>query len=303
MIHSKVIQLCKKQDEIYQGNAVNLTTNEPYIYGIIIDGHGNDIGVNDIRIVIQTHLMEILEAEHPHILIQEQLEILKKQHIQQSQPSVFYSVGQSRLLNQLARSGSTFLMTKFYNNRVETFSIGDSEIYVIKNDEIVYHNPIHDWSNTSEQIRLFQRRDINIFPRLSYGSFAINPTTIASKPSYMIDYNKTHSFVPTQALGHEGITEFAPERQTIYYDDEIDKIKIILASDGLWDVFTPEHPDDLHNMKTLNGEELADLAEKRWKQEWLVAKSPQTPEDIYPTPSSYHSNSYDDVSVITITNK
>lgn len=303
MIHSKILQLCKKQDEIYQGNAVNSITNEPYIYGIIIDGHGYDIGVNDIRTVIQTRLIDILEAEHPHILIQEQLEILKKEHIQQTQPSVFYSVGQSRLLNQLSRSGSTFLMTKFYDNRIETFSIGDSELYVIKNDEIVYHNPIHDWSNTAEQIRLFQRRDISIFPRLNYGSFAINPTTIANKPSYMIDYNQNHSFVPTQALGHDGITEFAPERHTIYYNSEIDKIKIILASDGLWDVFTPEHPDDLHSMKTLNGEELADLAEKRWKQEWFVAKSPQTPEELYPIKSTYDSHSYDDVSVITITNK
>jgi hypothetical protein len=56
-------------------------------------------------------------------------------------------------------------------------------------------------------------------------------------------------------------------------------------------------------MKTLNAEELADLAEKRWKQEWFVAKSPQTPEELFSTKSSYHSTSYDDVSVITITNK
>ena len=303
MIHSKVIQLCKKQDEIYQGNAVNPGTNEAYIYGIIIDGHGNDIGVNDIRRVIQEHLTEILEAENPHILIQEQLEILKREHIENLHQNVFYSVKQSRLLNQLARSGSTFLMSKLYDNRVETFSIGDSEIYVIKNDEIVYHNPIHDWSNTAEQIRLFERKDITIFPRLSYGSFAINSTTIATKPTYIIDYNSTHSFIPTQALGHEGITEFAPERQTIYYNNETDKIKIVLASDGLWDVFTPDHPDDLQNMKTLSAEELADLAEQRWKQEWFVAKSPQTPEEVYPTKSTYDSKSYDDVSVITITNK
>lgn len=303
MIHSKLIQLCKKQDEIYQGNAVHSITNEPYIYGILIDGHGYDIGVHDIRSIIQTHLAEILETENPHILIQEQLKILKKEHIEKSQPSVFYSVSQSRLSTQLSRSGSTFLMTKFYHNRVETFSIGDSEIYVIKNDEIVYHNPIHDWSNTSEQIRLFQRRDISIFPRLNYGSFAINPTTIANKPSYMIDYTPLHSFAPTQALGHDGITEFAPERQTIYYDSETDKIKIILASDGLWDVFTPEHPDDLQLLKILNGEELADLAEKRWKQEWFVAKTPHTPDDVFPTKSIFSSNTYDDVSVITISNK
>jgi serine/threonine protein phosphatase PrpC len=300
MIHSKVIQLCKEQDEIYQGNAVNPITNEPYVYGIIIDGHGTHIGVNDIRSIIQTHLAEILEAEHPHIFIQQQIEILKNEHIEKLQ---IYRVAKARLLKELARSGSTFLMTKFYDNRVETFSIGDSEIYVIKNDEIVYHNPIHDWSNTAEQIRLFQRKDINIFPRLSYGSFAINPTTIVNKPTYMIDYNTTHSFIPTQALGHQGITEFAPERQTIYYNNETDKIKIVLASDGLWDVFTPDHPDDLQNMKTLNGEELADLAEQRWKQQWFVAKSPQTPEELFSTKSSYHSTSYDDVSVITITNK
>ena len=296
MIHSKVIQLCKKQDELLQGEAIDTKTGETYSYGIIADGHGQNRGVQDIRTILQTHLAEILEAEDPHIIIQDQLVVLKQQHLANVNPTLFGFSTKTRITFQLSQSGSTFIRVKVYANRVECFSIGDSEVYVLKNGSIAYHNPLHNWENEDEKTRLLNRPDISVSAKPTYRYDLINPNTIVYVPSSQILYTHNHLFVPSQALGHDGITEFAPERYTIYYDDSVDQIKVIMASDGLWDVFMPSHPDDYACLQNLNGEQLADLAELRWKQTWNMLKS----FDDTDPPQSASFEVYDDVSVITI---
>lgn len=296
MIHSKVIQLCKEQDELLQGKAVDSKTGEPYAYGIIADGHGHNRGVQDIRTILHTHLATILEAEDPHIIIQDQLLVLKQQHLDNVKQTLFGCASKNRITFQLSQSGSTFIRVKVYANRVECFSIGDSEVYVQKNGEIAYHNPLHNWENEGERTRLLNRSDISVCAKPAFRYDLINPNTIMCVSSSQILYTHNHLFVPSQALGHDGITEFAPERYTVYYDESVDKIKVIMASDGLWDVFMPSHPDDYDCLLNLNGEQLADLAELRWKQTWNMVKSVDDTDP--PEPASFEV--YDDVSVITI---
>lgn len=298
-IHSKILQLCKKQDDLYTGNTINSITGESYSYGIIIDGHGNNSGVNDIRSIIQTHLAEILETEDPQYIIQSQLEVLRRQHVENIQSSVFADATIDRVTRNLLQSGSTFIRAKVYDNRIETFSIGDSEIYVLKNGEIVYHNPIHNWENEAERQRLLARKDIDVRPQPSIRCQIMSPTTLCQKNTYTIQYTYQHTFIPSQSLGHGGITEFAPEKQTIYYD-ATDAIKVILGSDGLWDVFMPSHPEDYHRLLHCDAEELADVAESRWKQTWYLAKTEDNVNDVYHDISGFDSTMYDDVSVITI---
>lgn len=299
-IHSKLLQLCKKQDDLYTGTSIDTITGEFYSYGIIIDGHGHDMGVNDIRTVIQTHLAAILESEDPHHIIQSQLDLLKQEHLANIHTSIFADATIDRMTMNLLQSGSTFIRAKVYDNRIETFSIGDSEIYVIKNDEIVYHNPLHTWHNENEQRRLLARTDIMVYPKPSMRCEILSPTTLCQKKSYMICYNRIHTLVPSQALGHGGITEFAPEKQIIHYDSARDHIKVVLGSDGLWDVFIPSHPEDFHRLLTCDAEMLASVAESRWKQSWYLAKTENNVNDVYEDVSGFDANMYDDVAVVTI---
>jgi serine/threonine protein phosphatase PrpC len=111
--------------------------------------------------------------------------------------------------------------------------------------------------------------------------------------------NYMTKLAPTQSIGHNSMTQFAPEKMTIPFEPT-DSVKIIIASDGLWDVFAPHHPHDRARMDDLDGEQLADLAESRWKQEWEVARSMDTPDEIYKEKSRYPASGYDDVSVITM---
>ena len=298
-ITSKLLQLCKKQDDLYTGTSIDTNTGESYSYGIIIDGHGHNSGVNDIRSILQTHLAEILESENPQHIIHSQLEVLKQEHLANVYMSVFADATIDRMNRNLLQSGSTFIRAKVYDNRIETFSIGDSEIYVLKNGEITYHTPLHHWENEAERKRLLARKDIQVCPQPSMRCQIMSPTTLCEKKTHTIQYTYQHNFVPSQALGHGGITEFAPERQTIYYDTT-DAIKVVLGSDGLWDVFMPSHPEDYHRLLYCDAEELANVAESRWKQTWYLAKTEDNVNDVYHDISGFDPMMYDDVSVITI---
>lgn len=299
IIHSKLLPLCKKQDDLFQGSSIDSVTGESYTYGIIIDGHGTDIGVNDIRSILQTHMAAILESENPQHIIQSQLEILKQQHIGDIHQGVFADATVERITRNLLQSGSTFIRAKVYDNRVECFSIGDSEIYVLKNGEIAYHNPIHNWENEAEQQRLMARKDIQVCPKPSVRCQIMSPNTLVQKKSYTICYSYHQTFVPSQALGHGGITEFAPEKHILHYNPT-DTIKVILGSDGLWDIFMPSHPEDFQRLLHYNAEELAELAESRWKQCWYLAKTEDDANNVYEDVSGFDKTMYDDVAVITL---
>jgi serine/threonine protein phosphatase PrpC len=292
MIHYKSLQLGKKQDELFQGRSIDRKTGESYSYGIIADGHGSTSGFEVMRSIMQNHLDAILESENPHLVIQEQIEIIRNSYW-----SIF---GENmRRIFEMSQAGSTFIRVKLYANRVECFSIGDSEVYVLKNDAIAYHNPVHNWANENERNRLLNRKDITVSTRPSVRYEIINPNTIKPVPSAQIRFDYNHLFVPSQSLGHNGITEFAPERCIIDYNEHTDSIKVVLGSDGLWDLFMPSHDEDYARLKTFNGEQLADLAEMRWKQMWNVYNG----EDDIIQESYFEPGTYDDISVITICSK
>lgn len=306
-IKSKVIQLCSAQDAAYEGRAIDEQTGETYHYGIITDGHGSNDTVRKIRIIIDENIDVILNSTNPHLEIQSRLDEIHKgqmEYVESLQESIFYKNTKKRIQNSAYSGGSTFLLSKLYDNRVEIFSIGDSEAYVMINNDVVYHNPLHKWSNESEKARLLARTDIKVRPIYQSIPHIISPTRAGFTKSVCLEYidearDISMKLAPTQSLGHNAITQFSPEKMTIPFETT-DSVKIVLASDGLWDVFVPDHPDDNLCLREMDGEQLADLAESRWKQDWEVAIDYENPDVLYEETSRYPTSGYDDVSVITM---
>jgi len=304
-IKKKVLQLCSAQDDAYTGIAIDPLTGETYDYGIITDGHGPNEIVSDIRGIITENTETILNAENPHLEIQSRLDEINKARIENIDQNIaFYRNTKQNMEYSTYNGGATFLFTKLYDNRIETFSLGDSELYVMINSEIVYHNPKHNWNNENERLRMESRTDVTVRAKYQSIPHIISPERTGFAKVATIEYfdtsrNSLAQLAPTQSIGHNSITQFAPEKMTIPFEPT-DSVKIIIASDGLWDVFAPHHPDDRARMNDLDGEQLADLAESRWKQEWEVARSIETPDEIYKEKSHYPASGYDDVSVITM---
>lgn len=304
-IKKKVLQLGSAQDDAYDGTAIDPVTGEQYYYGIITDGHGPNDAVSNIRGIITMHTETILNSENPHLEIQSRLDEINKTRIENiDQNNAFYRNIKRNAEYSTYSGGATFVFSKLYANRVEVFSIGDSEIYIMINNDVVYHNPLHKWENDAERARIESRTDITIRTKFQSIPHIISPQRTGLAKVASIEYfdsnrNSLAQLAPTQSLGHNSITQFAPEKITIPFEST-DHVKIILASDGLWDVFAPQHPEDVVRMKEMDGEQLADLAESRWKQEWEVARSMDNPDDVYSGKSRYPKNGYDDVSVITM---
>jgi serine/threonine protein phosphatase PrpC len=306
-IKSKVIQLCSAQDAAYEGRAIDEQTGEIYHYGIITDGHGSNETVRKIRIIIDENIDVILNSATPHLEIQCRLDEIHKGQMEYAESlyeSIFYENTKSHMQKSAYSGGSTFLLSKLYENRVEVFSIGDSEAYVMINNQVVYHNPLHEWNNESEKARLLARTDITVRPIYQSIPHIISPTRMGFEKSVCLEYtdesrNISMKLAPTQSLGHNAVTQFAPEKMTIPLEPT-DTVKIVLASDGLWDVFLPHHPDDSMRLMEMDGEELADLAESRWKQDWEVAVDIADPDKLYQEKSRFPENNYDDIAVITM---
>jgi hypothetical protein len=59
-----------------------------------------------------------------------------------------------------------------------------------------------------------------------------------------IDFPSGTRLMASQALGHNGNTGYAPDYETIYYDKN-DSLKIIIASDGFWDMVLKDNEEEI----------------------------------------------------------
>jgi serine/threonine protein phosphatase PrpC len=153
---------------------------------------------------------------------------------------------------------------------MELRNVGDVQICVYINHTLVYHSIQHDSNNITEFERVkatgLARYDSMQLPEVS------NPDDIIFKDYNLFVWNHGFSLYPTQSLGHKGITGIFPEVKIIEFSEQ-DDIVVIVATDGLWDVVNPTY-DVLHSYTS---EELANLAETRWKKSWNIIdnKNPQ----------------------------
>jgi hypothetical protein len=165
------------------------------------------------------------------------------------------------------QSGTTYAEAKMYSDRVETCTIGDTAIYVYVNDVCVYKNPPHGLENPKEMERLSSRiftgslvvsKDRNI-PLIS------GETVLTARDKNMYRFENGDKLNMTQSIGHNSITGFAPEKTVVHFGPE-DKVCVIISSDGLTEMLMTSEIDGLH---AFSCKEIADMAEKRWTQEWV----------------------------------
>jgi len=237
------LPLGKGQDDGRMGEFIT-ETGEKCEWMVGLDGHGSNITINCLRTMDWDNIMKEGDA------LSKVIELLE-------------SRGGNRRL-----TGSTYVEAKMFSNRVETVVVGDSEVFVYVNGELVYNNTPHNIQNPLEAERLKGRMGISrgkISIRYDQNiPYIITDSLLGTRAKEIVIFENGDSLGLSQALGHESVTGFAPEKNIVTFN-EGDNVVVIIGSDGLTEMITEEEKKTMH---TLTAEELSIIGSERWSQEW-----------------------------------
>lgn len=220
------------QDFVKSGKSIGM--GEPYSYMIVIDGHGTDIVINALR-----QLPWNIIIDNANIIgeINKRLKLL-------------YTPG----------SGATISIVKIFEDRFECEWVGDSTIVIFnKNHQILFKSRDHNSSNPDEEKRLQHIR-----AEVSWKPIVLNSKRIT------VETNKTYYFTDrdilnmTRSLGHDNLVSSESDKVTLMRTKG-DKYRVVVATDGLWDILCN---DDYPIISQMTTQEIGELAIQRWTQTW-----------------------------------
>ena len=189
--------------------------------------------------------------------------------------------------------GTTFTSVKITPEHFEVTWIGDSSAKIYKDGELVWETKDHDYNN-SEDIEKYKFTD-NFQMKDAWDIQAVSSTVMKSVKSKIIRLNFEGTNM-TRCLGHKGnFARLGFETKKITREEG--KYKVIVASDGFWQVMSDEDIDFICD-KENTAEILATKAQQRWEQPWehddsmgTITKDTKIPND-----------NWDDVAVATWSN-
>jgi serine/threonine protein phosphatase PrpC len=161
--------------------------------------------------------------------------------------------------------------------------LGDSPILVFVNGDLVFRSEAHSATNEKEIERLLQKKIISGVENATTGFKLISEDNIEINLGKYISYARgQYSLAMTRSLGHNRLLGDVDTQKHVIECSTFDEVKVIAFSDGVGDIL---HMDsDMEKLKILSAEEIVELAERRWKQEWNIGS----------TKTKFPTNGYDD---------
>jgi len=223
-------------------------------YCFVFDGHGRNDCIEYIRTLDMNHFATL--------------------------PCPPTALEESFLGKNFYKSGSTFVLARItqhlHKNTLEVFHVGDAKAKVFLNHTLLHETNDHTFQNNDEILRT--KHFVRIQP--SKAPFPVSDHEVQMIDSSIGHFQNGEAFVPSQALGHNGISGLLPGHFTLEFDP-FDHIRVVCGSDGFWDMLPPTNG---------RAKDLALEAVRRWKQFWKFGDVTTTYGDI------------DDVSVAILDN-
>ena len=233
MFTSHIEPLGSNQDHTITGST------ELFDYLIIMDGHGVGECIKQAKllnweiIVSNTSAKAILNAINRELLLH---------------------------CKSLAGDGTTISIVKIYQDKLHVLWLGDSQVHLLVDD--TYYKTVNH--NTENEIEC--KRETNII-ELNKTFKVINENMCKQVSSKYFVLSNGDVLAMSRALGHE----FA----TLQRFDEIEiplninsNIKILAATDGLYDMLYEEEP--LRRYVNYTAKDYINLAKNRWMQVWNI---------------------------------
>ena len=273
--------LGKGQDAPYCGKFTNCNGIKGD-YVTVYDGHGGDECINAIRSFNQD---EIMSATNPVDCVREKIRDYRNQ----------------KKCN-MAHSGSTFVYAKIITENADGSGLGyisignvaDSELAVYINGERIFMTTPQIAQTPGELDRLTREGRVHTHKKnLEHKPKIHTDNKITMERAYNINFIGMNPIVPTQSLGHNELTGYAPEFKVITFDLEKDAVRVVAGSDGLWDLLNLDIPQDNEAVLKMDADSLCKFAEKKWKQEWKYCTDNRNMEKFNLTKFP----SYDDIGI------
>jgi serine/threonine protein phosphatase PrpC len=210
-----------------------------------------------------------------------------------------------------ACSGSTLSIVKIYDDHFDCYYIGDSEIRIYENKQLVFMSPAHNHMNELEMERIKTIKGLEIQKNeLSMKIVDDKTITMYKGEEKYYQFSPLDKTNMTRTFGHDQRSlEFMEYTRVERNKESRFNYKVIVGSDGLWDMVSEQDDKFLNNPEN-NAEKIAEFAHSRWHQKWnfipnydiylntkdeaerdcLVKKDVEFPK---------HDASIDDVSVVT----
>jgi hypothetical protein len=283
-ISEHVEQMSKGQDYTISGQIE--IDGQPVKYAAVFDGHGRDTVIRFIRNIKPDKMNEIMSSLCPGI-------------------TMFHYINNAtpKLCIRGECSGSTMCLARIFPTHVEIINVGDSQAVVFKNGQIEFISEPHEYGNTKEKERLEQESRI-YYAVDSKNMKIVNDTEMqVIKSFYIVHKNDGVQLAISQALGHDGKTGIRPDRTVIPYEDT-DDIRIVLGSDGFFDMVMREKDNDqfvtqdLLDVIDMPGEDILKRTVDRWTKEWEMYYSLTDP--TLSMSGQYDKEQCDDVAIVKI---
>lgn len=245
-ITSKINQLSKGQDYIYMDDIVDVTGEKCKI-AVVFDGHGENKVIDFIRSIPNEKMNQLLMVSKPV-------------------ESLANYINENLLQSKIESSGSTMCMVKLFSNRIECINCGDSQVAIYKNGSLEYMSQEHNYENEKERERL--KYDVTFIPASNIKM--IDADTLINVYSEYIEWEFPGLYTKlacTQALGHNSITGYDPEYKVIQLTEN-DKFKVIIGSDGLWEMIMKDDIQDVNNLYNMDANAIVEQTTNRWLQMW-----------------------------------
>jgi serine/threonine protein phosphatase PrpC len=282
-VGTAVRALGKGQDAPYCGSFVDECGTKGH-YVALYDGHGGNDCINAIRSFNQD---EIMAATNPVDCVREKLRQWRKTHG-----------------GCMANSGSTFVYAKIVTDNsdgsglgyINIGNVGDSELAVYINDERVFMTTPQIATTPGEMERLQKENRVRHFRTNSETKPKVHAEgKLTMEKAYSINFLGMKPLVPSQSLGHNELTGYAPDTKILTFDLERDSVRIVAGSDGLWDLLNLDTTEDNNAVLTMDPDSLCEFAERKWKQEWKYCGDKTNMEKFEVT--KFPANGYDDVGI------
>ena len=264
---------CNVKQNTYNGRKgqdfARVGSNEEFDWAAVADGHGNSSVIDIIR---EFDWVNHIKSENFHELLNIEIEKIDS-----------------------TRCGSTLSVVKIYPDRFESFWLGDSSIKIYSEGKSVWEMDCHDGNNFNEMEKMRDDKNVKIIERGIDKEIICKPHALNSKkmemiPSMYFIFGLVDKINMTHALGHNFLTGKSISKKIISRR-EGQKYKVLVATDGLWDISCDDDIIYFSNPE-LNSKDHIEMANERWRQEWIYCGEK----------TRFPESNFDDVAIATWSN-